>query len=392
MARRAAAAAAAVALAAAAAFPQKAPEAVCPYCKNDPKILAAAGLVGHGAMPFGKTTADDVRKFLSYAGPIFLETQHFRIMSTLEGFTVPDKDFKKIEAELADLKKKLPLVNVKTRQIDPWLRLHLYGDRCEKRYARFLDLIKMKDSDFGPRELGKPYHGEGKYLGMMEKYELVLLKDIRQFKDLLRDQSGSTTSQTKREHFAERGALSVFIPAIDDLRNDDNLYAHVSHNLGHNFVLGYRYYSYEPPKWFEEGFAHFFEKEVSEEFNSFDSEEAAVGQMYEGKDWRDGTLRFLGRGKATSTADLIHKKGLADIGKEDHVIAWSKVEFLIKNYPDKFPKFLDAVRGRLDAKGLPDGTNIPAHQRDFFKNDMGMTLSDFDREWEKWVTKTYPPK
>jgi hypothetical protein len=343
-------------------------------------------------MPFGKTTSDDVKKFLSYAGPIFLETQHIRIGSTLEGFQVPEKDFKKMEIELTELKKKLPAVNERVKFIDPWLRIHLYGMRLEKRYQRFLDLIKMKDSDFGPRDFGKPYHGEGKYLGMMEKYEVVLLRDIRQFKDLLRDQTGSTTLMTKREHFTARGALSVFVPITDEVRQDDNLYAHVTHNMAHNFILGYRYYSYEPPKWFEEGFAHFMEKEVSDEFNSFDSEEAAIGQMYEGKDWRDGTLKFLGRNKATSLADLIHKKGLSDIGKEDHVIAWSKVEFMIKVYPDKFPKFLDAVRGRLDAKGMPDGTNLQAHQRDFFKAELNMSLSDFDREWEKWVNKTYLAK
>src|SRR5262249_2957097 len=146
-----------------AASQQKVPDGVCPYCKNDPKILAGAGLVGHGPMPFGKTTSDDVKKFLSYASPIFLESQHIRIASTLEGFQVPEKDFKKMEIELAELKKKLPAVNDKVKFIDPWLRIHLYGMRLEKRYQRFLDLIKMKDSDFGPRDFGKPYHGEGKY-------------------------------------------------------------------------------------------------------------------------------------------------------------------------------------------------------------------------------------
>src|SRR5215510_9671285 len=113
------------------------------------------------------------------------------------------------------------------------------------------------------------------YLGMKDKYEVVMLRDLRQFKDLLRDQTGSTTSQTKRDHFVDRGVLSVFIPLTDEIRDDYNFWAHTAHNIGHNFILGYRYYSYEPPKWFEEGFAHFMEKEVSEEFNSFDSEEAA---------------------------------------------------------------------------------------------------------------------
>lgn len=371
---------------------QKGGPAVCPYCKNDPKILAAAGLVGHGPMPFGKNNSDEVKRFLSYTQPLFLETAHFRIGTTLEGFSVPEKNYKRMEAELGELKKKLPLVSEKSRQIDPWLRLHLYGLRCEKRYERFLQILGMKDEDFYPRAIGKPYRGEGKYLGMMDKLEVVLLKDMRQFTDLLREHTGATTRMSKREHFVQRGALSVFIPAVDDLRDDDNLHAHISHNLGHNFVLGFKFYSYEPPKWFEEGFGHLFEKEVSETYNSFDSEEAAVGQMYEGSDWREGALKFLGRGKATSVAELIHKKGLSDLGKEDHVIAWSKVEFLLKAYPDKFPKFLDAIRGRIGANNLPDGSNIQQVQRDFFKAELGLSLDAFDREWEKWVRKNYVAK
>jgi hypothetical protein len=166
----------------------------------------------------------------------------------------------------------------------------------------------------------------------------------------------------------------------------------LTHNLAHNFILGYKFYSYEPPKWFEEGFAHVYEKEVSEDYNSFDSEEAAVGQMYEGKDWRQGVLKAIGRGKATSTADLIHKKGLSDLNKEDHLIAWSKVEFMIKAYPDAFPKYLDAVRGRIGDKGLPDGSNLQAIQRDFVKTELNMSLAEFDAAWEKWAVKNYAVK
>lgn len=376
-----------------AAAAQKEPDPVCPYCKNDPKILAGAGLVGHGPMPFGKSTSDDVKSFLSYATPLFLESAHFRIASTLEAYTIPEKDWKKYEAELAALRKKLPGFPEKTRRLDPWLRLHLYAERSEGRYARFLALLKMTDKDFyDKREYGVTYRGEGKYLGMQDKYEAVLLRDLRQFKDLLREQTGATTALSKREHFVGRGVLSIFIPVIEDLRQDDNLFAHLTHNYAHNFVLGYKHYSYEPPKWFEEGFAHFMEKEVSEDFNSFDSEEAAVAPMYEGKDWRQAVLKLASRGKATSLADLTHKKGLSDLGKEDHLVAWSKVDFFVNAHPDKFPKFLEAIRGRLGTNGLPDGSNLPAIQRDFFKTEMGWNLSDFDVAWEKWVQKTYVSK
>jgi hypothetical protein len=379
---------------AAAQSQQKQPKAdICPWCKNDPKILAKAKLVGHGPMPFGKTTSEDVKNFLSYTTLYFIESEHFRIASSLEGYSIPEEEWRRYEAELLELKKVLPGVTERMRTLDPWLRMHLYAMRCEQRYQRFLSLLKITDADFyEKRDFGKPYMGEGKFLGMKDKYEISFLKDLRQFKDLLRDQAGSTQQDTKRWHYVERGVLAVFIPVWDSRRDDVNLYAHLSHNLGHEFVLGYKHYTYEPPKWFEEGFAHMYEKEISEEYNSFDSEEAAIGQMYEGKDWRQGVLRILGKGKAAPTADMIHKKGLSDIGKDDHLITWSRVEFMVKTMPDKFPKFMNAIRGRIGPNGQPDGANIQGVQRDFFKEECGWTLAEFDREWEKWVNKTYLTK
>lgn len=364
-------------------------EGVCPWCKNDPVLMKKAGIVAHDKMPFGRKTADDLRKFLTYATPRFIESNHFRIGSTLPGFSVPEKDSKRYQEELARLSKLLPSVKPKEKNIDPWLQLHLMAMRCEERYERFLGIIQMKSSDFTVREFGKPYHGEGIYLGMKEKFEVVLLRNQREFTDTLREQSGSTTKLTKRDHFVERGALSVFIPCDGDLKPDDQLWAHIAHNLGHNFVLGYKYFSYEPPKWFEEGMGHMFEKEVHDDFNSFDSEEAAVGEMTHARDWRQETLKIIDRGKAASLAELIQRKTLGDIGKEDHVIVWSKVCFMVEKFPDATAKFLDAVRGRLNAEGFPDGANLTGIQRDVFKEHLKLTFSEFDKEWEKWAKKTY---
>jgi hypothetical protein len=371
------------------ALAQKKAADVCTVCKNDPKLYGPAGQFGHGQMPFGKSTAGDLRKFLIYANPIFIETKHFRICLTLEGFTVPENDWKSYEGELLKMSKAFPAVRPKERTLDPWMRLHLFAQRCEERYERFLKLMKMTDADFYARQLGKPYRGEGPYLGMKDKFEVVLLKNMREFTDTLRDQSGSMKRMTKREHFVNRGVLSVFIPCEGDLKPDDQLWAHIAHNLGHNFILGFKYYSYEPPKWFEEGFAHFMEKEVNDHYNSFDSEEAALAEMTHAEDWRAETLKILGKGKAAGLADLVHKKTFSDITKEDHVIIWSKVEYLVKVHGDKFALFLDQIRGRLNKEGFPDGSDLIGVQRNSFKSEIGLSFAEFDREWEKWVQKAY---
>ncbi len=372
------------------AMAQRGRDKGCPWCKDDPKVLEAAGLVGHGKMPFGKNDSEEIKAFLSYTDPIFLESAHFRVASTLEEFTIPERQWKQYAAELEGLRRKLPTMPKRLKTLDPWLRLHLYAERCEQRFARFLEIIDRKESDFPPKRIfGQKYMGEGAYLGMKEKFEVFLHKDIRAFTDYLREHSGSTVKKTKREHYVSRGALGVVIPAMGDLRDDENLHAHLSHNLGHNFLLGYKHYSYEPPLWIEEGFAHVFEKEVSPEYNSFDSEEAAIGEMYQGSNWYEGVLKALDRGKAASLADLMHKKGFSDLGKEDHLIAWSKVEFLMSQHPKAWAKLLDVLRGRVDDQGYTDGGNLLDVQRDFFRDEFSWSFADFDREWEKWVRKAY---
>lgn len=366
--------------------------AICPYCKNDPKILERCGIVRHTNMPFGKGTSDDFKKFLTYANPIFIESKHFRIAMTLPDYSIPENDWKRYEAELEKLSKVLPGFRAKEHKLDPWLRIHLLAQRCEDRYERFLKVIQLKDEDFYERTIGKPYRGEGRYLGMRDKFEIVLLRNTREFTDTLRDQSGSTTKLTKREHFVDRGCLSFFIPCEGDLKPDDQLWAHICHNLGHNFILGYKYYSYEPPKWFEEGFAHVMEKEVHDNYNSFDSEESALAEMTHADDWFQETLKIIDRKRAASLADLIHKKSFSEISKEDHVIIWSKVDFMLKVYPAQTAKFLDAVRGRLNDKGFPDGSDLTGIQRNILKEHFKLTFLEFDAAWEKWVRKEYLAK
>lgn len=384
-----------LAAAAALAAAQRGPAApACAYCGDDPKVLAATGLVGHGSMPFAKSTSDDVKKFLSYMEPIFLETKRFRIGSTLEAFNVPEKDWKKVGAELADLRKRgLTNVPLKAKRIDPWLRLHLYAVRAEKLYDRFLEIVRVPDAEFAaPRGLGAAYRGEGPYMGMKMKHEIFLHKDVRAHTDLCREYMGSAQLMPKRWHYVDRGIITVSLPGINELRADDNLHASLAHNLAHNFVCAFKHYSYEPPKWIEEGLAHWFEKIVSDDFNSFDSEEAAIGEMYAGKDWRTGTLRMLADGKAAATAELVYRKSLSEITKEDHVITWSKIDFMLQAHPEKFARFLGGVKGRLNPMGFPDGSNLVAAQRDVMREVFGWTFAEFDQEWEKWVRVKYVEK
>ncbi|MGH7151430.1 MAG: hypothetical protein ACREIU_12070, partial [Planctomycetota bacterium] len=167
---------------------------------------------------------------------------------------------------------------------------------------------------------------------------------------------------------------------------------HLVHGLSHMLLAGYKHYSYEAPLWLDEGLAHWCEREVDPESNTFDADEGTLVPTLGESDWEAQTLRVLARGKAEPLANLVRKNAFADLDVDDHVVCWSKVDFLLRTRPKEFAALLGKVKGRLDAKGYADARDLTGAQRDAFRELLGWSFAEFDREWEAWVRKTYPAK
>src|SRR5688572_8185956 len=122
-----------LALAAAPAFAgqKKNDGANCPYCKGDAELMAKAKLVSHGGFEFGINDTAKIDAYLAAADIRWLESEHFQIGLALSPHKVKEEEKKKVRAELAKLAEVLPEVDTRTKILDPWLRLHLYAQRCE---------------------------------------------------------------------------------------------------------------------------------------------------------------------------------------------------------------------------------------------------------------------
>ena len=88
-------------------------------------------------------------------------------------------------------------------------------------------------------------------------------------------------------------------------------------------------------------------------------------------------------------AQLIRLKNYGEMELDDHFCTWSMVDFLYQTKPDELAKFLVDLKGRTNAEGYPDGSNIPDAHRDLFKEHFGYTYTDFDSAWAEWVTLAY---
>jgi hypothetical protein len=232
------------ALCASAQKPDRTDPASCPYCGGDAELMARAGIVSHGPFEFGAAPNDTKSVDAFLIAPVFwIESAHFEIAFAIGPYRVPQKEKNKLRAELTKLALVLPNVDPKTKILDEWLRAHLFAQRCEEVYARFLEIVRKTEADFPqpgePWLIGQPFRGTGPYLGQAGKYEVVLLETESEHVAFLRDQTGLTVKRTQRWNMIERDSITVSIHLQQgSLKVDEALHGHLAFNLAHNFFDG----------------------------------------------------------------------------------------------------------------------------------------------------------
>ena len=189
----------------------EAPAEVDPYTGGEPAALLEAGYVSYG--PFEWADGHDTRAIEEILGlpVLWVETAHFRLGSTLWEYRVSDDrdEKRKLRAELEKLREFLPNVPKRTRDIDPWLRLHLYAMRVEQTYSQFLEDFGLEDLDFpsAPAAKRRPHPmGRGPYLGMQEKFTILLTEKASTL--------GRYTGHYLRVKRTPRGATTSTIRAL----------------------------------------------------------------------------------------------------------------------------------------------------------------------------------
>ncbi len=359
-----------------------------------PELMAQAGVVSYGPFEFAATDTKTIEELLPAADIRWIETKHFQVGFALGAYQVKQKDKKRILAELTEMQTLYPRIDPKTKFLDPWLRAHMAAHRAELLYERFLKLVGKQDSDFPdgtkPWDTTGTYMGEGPFLGMKGKFELLILPNETSHSTLLVNQFGLGTRGTQRWHIIERSTLIAVMQQYEgSLREDEALHAHIAFNLGINFLDSYRYYAYDLPIWLREGVGHFFEREISPKYNTFDADEGSAPITSKKDDWRGATSKLVQAGKAPRTAELLSLTTFSGLDLDAHFTVWSRVEFLATQLPEKFTLFLDEMKGRTNAEGMTDGSNLDGAHRDAFKEVFGWSYAEFDAAWAEWVAATY---
>ena len=379
-----------------------------PYTKNEPEAITKAGYIGYGPFAFGNladkpVTSKQIDDSLEFVQILWIETPHFRIGTNLPAWSVPmDPETRaKIRGELEELQQKLPGINPKTRKLDPWLRAHLIAHRMEKLYAETQALFGVTDADFPTdasqvvAQAGARYMGYGPYLGMKDKFLVLVIEKVPPFEQYMRAFLGRDGKMAQRWHFVDSSSLLFTLPTDDDQfpsKHDTALHCRLAFNVSMNLLDGFRYYSYDLPVWIREGFAHWNSRRIDGKWPSFDQNEGSLADIKLEDEWAPYCRSLIAANKVTSFPEVAAWRDFGDIKFEDHVAIWSRLDFLLSQGPEKWQKFLFAVKGRVDANWMPDQKDLVGATRDALKEAYGLTFLNFDEKWTEWVKATYPMK
>jgi hypothetical protein len=366
-----------------------------PYTGGDEAAMKAAGVLAYGPFAWAdhKTTAD-IDKVLGEGRVLWMETAHFRIGLNLKSAPLPEdsKPKRALLAEIGELKKVLPKVPDKPRKLDPWLQLHLAGQRCERLYADLQKLFGVTDADFPARGKG---NGEGAYLGMPDKF-LVLL--FQKKADLARyaDRFCNMQQDVSLRYFHTQTNQLLFGLAAEGLEgfNEAGLHAHMLYAVTHNLLNGYRGYYYQLPMWLDEGIAHWYSRQIDAEtlnVQILDTEAVAEDKQ---ANWpvkvrrravHDGLLFPFEKVAAWEKFD--------EMGYHAHSQAWSRIDYLMQLDQEK----LGLLVTKLKSMGFAPGEGVGHAQMRAQTERLLAELYEldgptFDANWREWVLKTYPKR
>jgi hypothetical protein len=365
---------------------------VDPYTKGKRELEEKLGYVrlGHGPWHKGVDTKE-LQMNMGGIEMIFAETEHFRIASSLGTYKVPNnrEERDKLKLELKRLKKKLGKFKPPKNELDPWLRLHLYAQRAEDQYEEFC-------ADFGLEEAD--YSKSGPVLGYPNKTLLIVCHRKSEFGRYVRNYHESTLEYSYRTVLqrdsmvaaANQEALKEGWEMEEEMPFDSMLHNMVAHTLTSCFVDGYKDNMFSAPRWFVYGLSHSHLRRIDPHWTLFDGRKSGQGGDEDQWDWEPRVYKLAKNDFFSSAEDMFAWKKFDELHQRDHMVSWSKTEFLLNELEGDKKAFLADIcsaSGGFSSNQSDD--KLVTRQREAMQEHFGMTPDEFDQAWRKWVLKKY---
>jgi hypothetical protein len=366
-------------------------EAVCPYTNGDEELERKLGYVRVGRIPWrGADDSQLVQQNIGGIPMVFVETEHFRIGSSLTTYKIPNdkEERERLRDELGRLRTKLGRLKEPRRELDPWLRVHLYAQRAEDLYRQFHEDWKIEAADYSRR---------GPHLGFKQKFLLLLCERKSEFGRYLRTYESSDIQYAYRTGWFGEGMLTcVNMEAIAehwkeerDMPLDSMLACMLSANLAGNFVDGWNFNMFRAPAWLTYGYAHIAQRRFDPRWPVFDGRTTIYGKETDKTDWIPRVGNLVRNDFFASTQEMFGWTKYEDLNQRDHMIAWSRLSYLMSEVEGDPKAFLTASCPSASGLLPADAEVARTRQAAALKEHFGLTPAQLDEAWAQWVKRAY---
>jgi hypothetical protein len=376
-------------------------EATDPYTKGKREALDKAGYFSFGPFPLaeGIQTAD-VEEVLGGVRVLWVETAHFKLGSLLHTYRrgTDDHEEKRLSGELRRLAKTVPRIQANARELDPWLRLHLYAQRLEEQYAEFQALAGVTDADFGgkPAADAEESLGPGKYLGSEMKPSVILTEKPTQIDRFARRWIQTGESSWYRARLP--GGSWFFGVAADVVREmgtplDSALHALVASNASYGLSSAFRGTLHSRPLWLQHGLALHQGRKIEPRWCMYVPRDSP-GPEDESWRWEQRLAGLVANDFVAGWDEMLEWPTTNKLEARHHMTAWSRVAWLAQTDRAGFQALLRAACARPQAPGKDPASPVypPENQRKLLQECLGKSPAELDVAWRRWVKKEYPRK
>ncbi|MCA8950057.1 MAG: hypothetical protein KDE27_11190 [Planctomycetes bacterium] len=372
---------------------------VDPYTGGEAEALKRAGYVSLGPFPFGPNhTTAGVEGLLGDEPLHWIETAHFRLGCAVSEVALRGADsawIKQVKGELQRLRERLPTVKRSPRTLDPWLRTHLIAQRLEECYAEIQRDLGVDDGGFPtePMDPGdeKAYLGVGPYLGMAQKYSVLVLQRGASLARYTRAYAGGETIEPFRFHATGYGGLFFVVCEESSnglMKNDHALHTQLVYNVVVNLINGYRYYAHDMPPWLLFGLAHYYSRQVSPRYPAY--ERKIEGEPEDSPFWKwDERARGLLKYEAFEPlATLMARGEIGEFGMEEHIEAWFLVDYLMSTRRAATMQLVHELKAPFHNQyKLPTTVELEARQTAAIERLFGIDIEGLEAEWRAGAGK-----
>jgi len=352
---------------------------VDPYTRDELEAMAEAGYSSFGPFVFGEGhTSETVTARLGNVPLLWLETPHFRIGCSLDEYRSEDKEErKKLRSELVELAKVLPRVKPKVRELDPWLRAHLFAWRLENLHARLCEVLGVLPSEAGPVEGKARVGAAGPMSILLVERESSLSRYTQEYCQVHRDDAHT-------EYFAGTRTFVYGIAADSIEAGDTALHYAVTFGVAQALAFSINDFSATPPRWWTAGIGRYFARLVDRECQLYAS---AGGEALPSDELADWESLVLGRVKASYYPDWASTLAWTDDSKmkfADHIMLWSRMDYLFDQDPGVVASLVESFHAPVS-----HGEDVAVRFGAALEKATGKDLDGIDADWARWVSENY---